>query len=225
LIAVETIRHQLALAVRVDDHFAIAPAPRELRVTIDSQESSIRTIDDVGTRHDDGTYRFVAPVTAGPRQITVAGDDTFTWTPTTPVVLPLVNPRVPVVIETWPTANARVPAGTLAIRGRMIPDGAAPPVAPGQEVRIEAFGITTPRNRRTRGDATGEFLFLVLGQVLLTAGFPPADKRQKVRLAITAPGRTVASIDVFEGATVTTFPGSPFAVLPGRESRVLIKLS
>jgi hypothetical protein len=107
----------------------------------------------------------------------------------------------------------------------MVPDGAAPAVAPGQEVQIEVVGLTTPRNRKTRGDANGEFLFLVFGQMVLSGNIPPSDKRQKVRLAISAPGRTVASVDVFEGASATTFLGSPIAVLPGRESRVLIKLS
>lgn len=224
MIAIETIRHQLALAVRVDDHFAIAPSPRELGVALDSQEPPRRRSDDTGTRHADGTYRFIAPVKAGNRTVTVTGDDVFTWNATTPVVIPRPDPRVPLVIETWPTANARVPAGTLAIRGRLVPAIAAPPIATGQEVRIEAVGINAPRNRRTRCDEHGEFLFVVLGPMELTAGLPVADKRPKVQLAVTCPGRVVTSVDVFEGATSVPF-GSPFAVLPGRESRVLFTLS
>ena len=53
MIGIETVRHQLALAVRIDDHFAMAPASRELAVTLDSKEPATRTVDDRGTRNVD----------------------------------------------------------------------------------------------------------------------------------------------------------------------------
>src|SRR5205085_2963759 len=102
--------------------------------------------------------RFVQPVKAGARTVRVTGPDVFTWTPTTPVTLPLVDPAAPLVIEVWPRPSARVPANTLAIRGRVqsVPPAAA--VAIGQRIEIEVVGVA-PRLRRTRTDDRGEFLF------------------------------------------------------------------
>lgn len=224
--AIETVRHGLALAVRVDDHFTMAPARSEYSVTIDSHEPPAPRSDNGGVRHADGTYRWLTPVKAGARQVTVTGDAVFTWTATTSVVLPLPDPKTPVVIEVWPAPNAVAAVGSLALRGQVVPRPAAAPVALGQEIRIEAVGISTLRNRKSRCDANGEFLFVVHGPTELTNA-PAADKRAKVRLSVTAPAplRAIDSVDVFEGGTVTTFPGSQFAVLPGRETRIRIKLS
>jgi hypothetical protein len=208
----ESIRHRLALAVRVDDHFSGQPASQALSVTLDDNEAPLALPGGAGCRHADGTYRFLEPTRAGVRQVRVAGAQGFTWADSTVIGLPLASAAAPLVIEFWPSANAVVPAGTLAIRGRLA--GAA---SPGQEVRIEATGMPL-RNRRTRADADLEFLFVVLGAAKLNA-------MGKVGLTITTPGLTVQSIAIREGDQTTTTPGGAIAVQPGREHRAVITLT
>lgn len=216
--AVETTRHRLQLVVRIEDHFAMAPFAEEVRVDLDTGERGISARGS-SMRHDDGTYRFHV-VEPGARQITVTPADgrAFTWTATTAVAIPRPDPAVPVVIEVWPTPKAAVPAGVLAIRGRLVPQGAAPPIAPAQEVQIEAVGIGTPRNRRTRCEADGEFVFVVHGATELTTAY-------EVELDVTVPGRGVASIEVSDAGATTTFVGSILSARPGREVRAVIAVT
>jgi hypothetical protein len=210
--AIESVRQRLALAVRVDDHFTGAPWPAEVEVTLDSLEPAVRTVDAAGARHADGSYRFIA-VRPGARQVTVRAANAFSWTATTPVSLPRAPALLtaPLVIELWPAPSATVPAGTLAIRGRLVT------AAAGQEVDIEVVGAP-PRNRRTRCDAQGEFVFVVVGQMPLTTD-------QKVALAVTVPGRTLTSIQLVDGDTDPVFAGSQVAVPPGRETRARFNLT
>ncbi len=217
MITFETVQHRLALAVRVDDHFTMQPASEELVVELDSREAPVKTADRASIRHPDGTYRFVMPVKPGARQVRVTGPRSFTWTATTPVVLPLTNPRTPLVIEVRPTASAPVPANTLAIRGCFRTSPPAAPVAIGQRVQIEIAGVAV-RNRFTRCDEAGEFLFLVYGPAKPNAA-------HLIDLLVTAPGRTIASIDLVRGDLVTNVPGSTLPVPPGREIRALIHLN
>ena len=217
MIAIEIVRHRLALAVRVDDHFTKEAYADELAIELDSRESAIRSVDAAGRRHADGTYRFVEPVKPGVRTVRVTGPDVFTWTPTTNVTLPLLAPLSPLVIEVWPKSSARVPTGATAIRGRLQSLPPAAPVAIGQRIEIEVVG-TAPRLRRTRTDERGEFLFVVLGPAELNA-------THEVELVANAPGRMIASIDVVDGTAITSFAGSTFPVRPGREVRALFHLS
>jgi hypothetical protein len=232
--AVESIAHHLMLAVRVDDHFSGVPWPGELAVTIDSQEPPIAA-GRGRTRHADGTYRFLGRG-AGPRQVSVAGPEVFTWTATTAVTVPRTTP---LVVEVWPSARAALPAGTLAIRGRLV--GGA---VTGQEVRIELGGPTPPpppppalpvRNRRARADASGEFVFVVAGPSVLIRQPQPAPPPPptppappippQLRLVVTVPGRTLASIQILDGATNPTMAPDQFLVSPGRETRALFNLT
>lgn len=214
MIAVESVRQRLSLAVRVDDHFTGEPWPRAVEVTLDSGEPAVPTVDLSGARHADGTYRFVR-VRPGARQITVRvpGGAAFPWTASTAVTLPLAPAQLttPVVVELWPAPSAALPAGTLAIRGRLVT------AAAGQEVRMEVVGVA-PRNRRTRCDASGEFVFVIVGPVELTSD-------QRVELAVTVPGRTLASIQILDGGTNPVFAGTHFTVTPGREIRARFQLT
>lgn len=215
--AIETIRHQLSVAIRIDDHFTIAPSPIEVEVTLGNDAPAVKSSAG-GTRHPDGTYRFVG-LAPGVVDVTVeVPDDTvFTWTPTTAIALPLADARAPVVIELWPSPKAAAPAGALAVRGRLEAPIASP-VAPGQEVQFEAVSGFPPRNRKTRIDADREFLFLLFGPMALTAD-------HLVQIDVTVPGRTVASVDVVQGGVTTHFPGSTFDAPPGGEIRAVINLS
>ena len=233
--AVEIVRHPLLLAVRVDDHFSGAPWPGELAVALDGPADPPVRARAGGLRHVDGTYRFVGTA-AGPRQVTVTGADVFTWTASTAVTLPRT---APLVIEVWPGPRAALPGGTLAIRGKLVGGAVG-----GQEVRMEIAGPTPPpppppalplRNRRTRADAGGEFVFAVLGPMVLIKqpqpaappppAPPPPPVPPKVRLTVTVPGRTLASIQILDGATNPTVAPGQFYVLPGRETRALFNLT
>lgn len=211
--AVELVRHQLSMAVRVDDHFSGVPWPHELDVSLDIPDRPVRVQGGASVRHADGTYRFIG-LPAGPRQITVAAKDgtAFTWDPMTNVVLPLADPRDPVVIEMWPAPSARVSPGGITIRGRLVIAGA------GQEIEIRTVGVVPPRIRRSRCDATGELTFVVVGPVALNAD-------GLVELDVTVPGRTLTSIQILDGDTDPTFPGPIFPAPPGREIRVLFNLT
>lgn len=215
--AIETIRHRLSVAISVDDHFMIAPTNTEVVVRLSNDAPAVKTSTG-GTRHPDGTYRFIdlAPGLVDVR-VEVPDETAFTWTTTTSVALPLADPRVPVVIELWPSPKAASPAGALAVRGRLEAPIASP-VAPGQEVQLEALSGFPPRNRRTRIDADREFLFPLFGPMSLTAD-------HKVQIDVTVPGRTVASIDVVDGDVTTNFPGTTFDAPPGGEIRAVINLS
>lgn len=209
--AVEVVRHQLSLAVRVEDHFSGEPWPEEVEVELDTHEPPLKTQGGDRFRHSDGTYRFIR-LTPGAKQLTVRTSDgtAFTWTPTTAVNVPLISPSTPVVIEMWPSPKARIAAGNIVIRGRLVT------AAAGQEVTIEVVG-RPPRNRRTRCDASGEFAFVVVGPMELNADY-------ELVLAVTVPTRTVDTIQILDGDTNPIVSGSQFAVPPGRETRALINL-
>ncbi|MEZ4399285.1 MAG: hypothetical protein R3B06_04655 [Kofleriaceae bacterium] len=210
--AVETLRHALSLAVRVDDHFTGAPWPGPVGVALDTAEPPVTTADGRALRHGDGTYRFVA-VTPGVRTVTVTPPTgAFAWTATAVVDLATHDRRQAVAIELWPGPQAVVPIGTTAVRGRLV--GA---VAPGLEVHVEVVGAP-PRGRRTRADATGEFLFPVLGMVELTAD-------RQIELEVTVVTRTVDAIQILDGVTNPITVGNRVKVPPGRESRARLTLS
>lgn len=211
--AIEVVGHRLSLVVRVDDHFSRTPWPEDLVVELDSKEPSVEAPGGGRTRHADGTYRFV-DLRSGAKQLTVSSPagDAFTWTASTAVVVPLADPADPVVVEVWPAANARIAAGSLVIRGRLVGTAAA-----GLEVRMEVAGLS-PRNRRTRSDANGEFAFVHVGPMQLTSSYT-------VELTTDVPTRTIASVQILDGDTNPIVVGSTFAVPPGRETRALFNLT
>lgn len=201
------------MAVRVDDHFTEAPWPTEVEVALDTREGPVQVQGGGGTRHADGTYRFIG-LAPGPRQlaVTAPGGSAFTWAASTPVGLPLASPALPIVVELWPSPSARIAAGTIVIRGRLVT------AAAGQVVRMEVAGLAAPRNRRTRCDGAGEFVFVVVGSMAVNADY-------RVELDVTVPGRTLASIQILDGDTNPTTPGATVAVPPGRETRALFNLT
>lgn len=213
MIAEEEVRHLLSFALRVDDAFVDVPIAEELRVSLDTGEAPLQAPDHHGPRQADGTYRFL-DLAPGPRQLTIASPsgDGFTWTSTTPITIPIADPRQAVVVPMWPTPQARAPLGVIAIRGAL----ATAPA--GTEVQIDPVA-TPPPGKKTRSDADGEFLFVVAGwtEIDPTTGM--------VELAATVPAHTVTSVDVLDGSTVTTYPSPNFFVPPGRDTRVRIHVT
>lgn len=207
---IEIINHSIAFAVRVDDAFSDLPVADHLDVTANDHEKPVMAADRSGTRHSDGTYRFI-DLEAGTYQVRVRAPRGFTWTPATPVTVPVPDRTQPVVITLWPTPDADPPLGAIAIRGRLVT------AAAGQEVNIEP--VATPAlGRRTRCDADGEFLYVIAGWTELD----PATGLVELDAVVT--GRTVTSVDVLDGATTTTYSGSTFAVPPGRDTRARFNL-
>jgi hypothetical protein len=211
--AVEMLRHRLSLVVRVDDHFSGIPWPDELDVSLSTGERAVSVRGGRGLRHSDGTYRFVGLV-PGPKQLRVSTKDgsVFTWDAVTPVTLPLADPGTPLVLEAWPSPRARLGGGVLTVRGKLLS------AAAGQQVTVTATGVSPTRLRRTRCDADGEFVFVVVGPVRLNA-------EGDVELDVAVPGRTLTSIRILDGGANPTFPGGSFAAPPGRELRVLFTLT
>jgi hypothetical protein len=211
--AVEDVRHLLSFALRVDDAFVDAPIAEELAVWLDTGEAPIKAPDHDGARQVDGTYRFIA-LAPGARLLTITSPsgDGFTWTATTPITIPIADPRQAVVVSMWPTPQARTPLGVIAIRGALVTAPA------GTEVHIDPVATPSP-GKKTRCDAAGEFLFVVAGwtEIDPTTGM--------VELAATVPARTVTSVDVLDGPTVTTYSSANFFVPPGRDTRVRIHLT
>jgi hypothetical protein len=213
VIAVEHVRHRLSFALRVDDAFVDAPIAEELHVSLDTGELPLPAPDHDGPRQADGTYRFL-DLTPGPRQLTITSPsgDRVTWTATTPITIPVADPRQAVVVSMWPTPQARAPLGVIAIRGALVAATA------GTEVHIDPVA-TPPPGKKTRCDATGEFLFVV-------AGWTEIDPTNgMVELTAAVPAHTVTSIDVLDGSSVTTYASANFFVPPGRDTRVRIHLT
>lgn len=90
--AIEIVRHQLSLAVRVLDHFTGAPLDADVDVSLDTMESPTKSPDH-RTRHGDGTYRFL-DLEDGPRVLRVSSPMHFTWTPTAAFTLPVFDPAL-----------------------------------------------------------------------------------------------------------------------------------
>jgi hypothetical protein len=214
MIASEDVRHVLSFALRVDDAFADVPIAEELAVSLDTGEVPLNAPDHDGPRQADGTYRFI-DLAPGPRQLTILSPsgDGFTWTATTPVAIPIADPRQAVVVSMWPTPQARTPLGVIAIRGVLVT------AAAGTEVHIDPVATPPPPGKKTRCDAAGEFVFVV-------AGWTEIDKPTgMVELTATVPAHTVTSVDVLDGTTVTTYASPTFFVPPGRDTRVRIHLT
>ena len=213
MIAVEDVRHRLSFALRVDDAFVDAPIAEELRVSLDTGEAPLKAPDHDGPRQADGTYRFL-DLAPGPRQLTIASPsgDGFTWTATTPIAIPIADPRQAVVVSMWPTPQARTPLGVIAIRGALVTAPA------GTEVHIDPVATPSP-GKKTRTDAAGEFLFVVAGwtEIDPTSGL--------VELVASVPAHLVTSVDVLDGPTVTTYATPNFFVPPGRDTRVRIHVT
>jgi hypothetical protein len=207
-IARDRTQHELAFALRVDDHFSRLPVGEELDVRVHTGEASVATR--AGTlRHDDGTYRW-ANLGDGLRHVTVAARSGrwVRWDPApVDLVVPIADRSKAIAVEMWPTPLAAPPAGIGAIRGKLL--GAA---VGKLRVEINPSPPATAIGRFTLSDEQGEFLYLLPGGPwALTA-------RGAMDLTITIPGRAVASVDVH--ARPTPFIGPRFEIPTRLESRV-----
>jgi hypothetical protein len=205
-VTADVIRHRLAFALRVEDHFSASPIDETLDIAIDSEEAGVRSR--AGSlRHDDGTYRW-SDLGDGIRELTITSPSKrwINWEPVPlEVSVPLADPREAVRYEMWPTPLASVTPGLSAIRGKLLGTGVG-------RVRIEVAGAgQPPTGRYTFSDEAGEFLYL------LTGGHWPITTVGTLALQITVVGRTVTGSDI---AGDGSFVGDHFELPPLRDMRV-----
>lgn len=222
------LKHELAAAIRVEDHFLGTPVPEELRVQLLVAAAPprgfelatgrpVRTPDGASTRHADGTYRF-ADVESGRRYLRIespSGRWTRWGAPPVEVELPLADRRHALAVEMWPTTAGRAPAAVTAIRGKVLGPGGAS----GTMVRIEPDG-RPPRGRYTFTDALGQFLFPVACDARLDpipASPYAVDGKGRIKLVASVVGAALTGIEV-NGIPAATTPS--FTVTPGRTASV-----
>jgi hypothetical protein len=207
--ATEDVRHLLAVAVQVTDHFLGTPVADELDVRLDGRERPGRVLHGNGRRHADGTYRFVDVPDGGPHAITVASVDErwIALAPPPQVVFPVAQPTQPLVIEVWPTSKQATPLGMTALRGKLV---GAPAATIGQRVEVDVDTVDTGHHTRTGPYA--DVLFPLPGRLEL-------DADGMVPLTVRVVGRTVTGGELVEGERRTPF-GASFVIAPGREAHV-----
>jgi hypothetical protein len=209
----DIITHELAFAVRFEDHFSREPVAETLAVALDTGERPVAARAG-GFRHDDGTYRW-ADLASGLRVVSFASSS-GRWVrldvDPIEVSVPIADPQTAVRVELWPTAIAAPSPGVPAIRGKLVGANVV-----GLRVEIDGTATTTPTGRWTRADGFGELLFPLPGGPWPTAADGTLD------LTVVVPGRTVTSVDLLPGPT--TFVGDRLFIPPDRDSRVRIHVT
>lgn len=206
-----SFHHRLTFALRFDDHFLRRPIEEDLDLFTTSPGGRVlRPLpapSPARYRHGDGTYRFVdLPDGNYPISFRSPAGGVVSWDPPLSVAAPLADPRTAVARDLWPSAQAAVPSGMTALRGKLAGVGA-------NGLKIEIAGAADAFDRFTRADATGEFLFPLPARVK-----PETDGRIKLKARVAGGAKTVASIDVLSGK-VESFVGANFLILSGQAIR------
>ena len=211
-------QHALSCAIRFDNHFTGEPVDAELPVRLD--ESFTRPVAAPNGRHRqaDGSYRFI-DLDAGSHRVRwlPALERTFrgwvSWEADLQVLLPVSDPAELITRDLWPAATAAVAPGVTAIRGRLTGANTA-----GWRVRIA--NATFPSTHFTRSDEVGDFLYLLPGPIETnTAG------RIELDIEVADGARAVVGGEFVPDGSGTPFGGGSFAVVPGRTSRVLFRIT
>jgi hypothetical protein len=214
----DTIHHVLGAAVRIDDHFLVAPIPDELDVRVDTFERPINVRGGGRRRHADGTYRFI-DLAAGTHALRVTSPDDrwMMLDPPPAVVVPMGSPVRALRVEAWPTPRQDAPPGTSAVRGKLV---GAPDATIAQRIEIDVAGQPfqveidgAPRLRFTRTSSFGEFLFLLPGHLAL-------DGNGRVAITVRVIGHVVTGGDVVDGDQLIPFSSATFRAIPGKETHV-----
>ena len=100
----ETVRHTLGIAIRVEHHFLGIPIPDEMNVRVDTDVLPGVVKGRTTRLHSDGTYRFI-DLEDGPHTVEIAArDDQWMVLEAVPVVVtPVGQPTVPLVVHAWPS--------------------------------------------------------------------------------------------------------------------------
>ncbi|MCW5801150.1 MAG: hypothetical protein KIT31_01960 [Deltaproteobacteria bacterium] len=202
----EAVRHVLAVAVRVEDHFLGTPVLETLDVRIDGDRRP--------HAHGDGTYCFIG-VEDGVHELTIGGlaDRWMALEPTPGLVLPLANPGEAIVVPVWPTPSQPTPLGLTSVRGKLV---GGPQQTLGRRVEIDVGA--TPAVHHTISTSRAEFLFLLPGALAL-------DGEGNVPITIRVGGAAVTGGEVVDGEERTPFAGSSIAIAPGREAHLRVHVT
>ena len=205
----DVLQHQLAFAVRFDDHFMRAPVPEELVVSLVGDPARpVLAPGGTTARQPDGTYRFV-DLADGPWSLTVNSSRGL-WmslAPLAPIDAAAAAAPEPVRYDLWPTVRAQAPPGVTCIRGK-VTGGAI------EGLKVELAPVAESFDRWTQTDADGEFLFL------LPLPLPVDDDGlATLKVQLDSGERIVTEGSVF-GEYMQEFTGDQFKVRPGREFRV-----
>jgi hypothetical protein len=219
----ETVHHVLGSAVRIDDHFLVAPIPDELDVRLDTFERPTKVRGGGSRRHADGTYRFV-DLADGTHALRVTSPDDrwMVLDPLPALVVPMAPPIRALRVEAWPTPLQDVPRGMTAVRGKLV---GAPGATIAQRIELDVAGQPfqveidgAPRLRFTRSSSFGEFLFLLPGHL-------PLDGNGQVAITVRVIGHIVSGGDVVDGDQSIPFSGATFRAIPGKETHVRLPVT
>jgi hypothetical protein len=214
----DSIRHVLGAAVRIDDHFLVAPIPDELDVRLDAFERPTTVRSGGSRRHADGTYRFI-DLADGTHALRVTSPDDrwMVLDPPPAVVVPIGLPARALRVEAWPTPLQDAPPGTTAVRGKLV---GAPGATIARRIEIDVAGQPfqveidgAPRLRFTRTSSFGEFLFLLPGSLAL-------DGNGRVEITVRVIGHAVTGGALIDGDQSIPFSGATFRAPPGHEAHV-----
>lgn len=220
----ESWGHTLSFAIRFNNHFTGRPVADELPVRLDTTFIRPVLAPRSGHRQDDGTYRFI-DVASGTHRVRWLPpfSDSYrgwvSWEADPMVQVPLSNPAELIVRDLWPAANADVPPGVTAVRGRLVGDNVS-------DLRVRITNPTFPTPSFTYSNTAGDFLFLLPEPVA-------TDSNGRIELDIEVANgtRVVDGGEFMPAASGAVFPaaaGDPpdrFTVAPGRSSRVLFRIT
>lgn len=197
--AIDTIRHRLATAVRFVDAFTARPITSPLDVRAESLPPVVgmpRLPWRAAAGLSDGSYRLlvsndtVMPIGAVTLDVT-ALDGLYTNFEPLVVTLPrplVAHPPTPArsdfLVEhtLWPTRALRLPPGETAIEGRVTSSGASP--IAGLKISIWVDGTPMPASPYTYSDDRGEFVFRLPDLKTVTGGVIAATASLQIDLAL-----------------------------------------
>ena len=236
--AIDTIRHRLATAVRFVDMFTSRPVTVPLDVRAESLPPVVgmpalpwRAV----AGPNDGSYRLlVSNDTAMPGgaitlDVTAPGAQYFDFEPLV-VTLPrplVAHPPTPArsdfLVEhtLWPTRALRLPPGETAVAGRITSGGASPRA--GLKITIWRDGSPMPPSPYTYSDDRGEFVFRLPDLKTVVGGVIAAAASLRINLALPPLFTTsVAPVQITTDAGVVL--GVPFSIDLGRVANLTIAL-
>jgi hypothetical protein len=238
--AIEHVRHRLAVAVHFTDIFTSRPIAAPLDVRIDTLPivAGMPRMPWRAVRGpNDQTYRFLVTnetvMPAGTLTVVVTSPnheyasfeafEPFTVTLPRPLAHPPTPARSDYLIARplWPTRSLRLPPGETAILGRLVSAGATPTA--GLKVTIWRDGTSMPATPYTYSNNAGEFVFRLPGLKSVNGGTVSTTAPLLIDLRLPPThGVAVVPSQVLTDAGVVL--GTPASVPLGRVTNLTISL-
>jgi hypothetical protein len=236
--ATDSVRHQLAVAVRFVDVFTVQPVVVPLDVRVDSLPSAVgmpavpwRAVEGP----NDHTYRFlvsnntVMPTGTVGVAVTARGQEYVDFEPLTTTLPRVLTAHPPIPARSdyllqhplWPTRSLRLPPRDTAIVARLVSAGSTPIEA--VRATIWPDGSPMPAFPYAYSDARGEFVYRLPALKTVVGGVitPTANLLIDLRLP---PAYTAVVLPTQVTSDTGAVLGIPFSVRLGRVSNVTISL-